>query len=245
MTSTRSVLIEGLPGIGNVGKVVVDFLVEKTGAQPVAQFLSQTLPNSVFINEDNLVELPKILLYHSRFKGTDYLFLTGDVQPTDEVSSYQFCELLIKKAKEWNVKKMITLGGIGLQEAPQEPLVYSTGNDETFIADFVSAGTNPNVYGIVGPIIGVTGLLLGLAQQQKIPAVALLAETLGHPMYLGLRGAKSVLQILKETLALDFNLEDLDEEILNMEAEEDMAKPNPKIDAINRLKRYRDTNYIG
>jgi proteasome assembly chaperone (PAC2) family protein len=240
----EAILIEGLPGIGNVGKVVADFLIEHAKAKKIASFFSQTLPNSVFVGEDNLVELPKIELYHASIKGQDYLFLTGDVQPSDEMASYVFTEELLKRAKkDWMVKAIITLGGIGLQEAPQEPQVYCTGNDKKYLATFTKHGANNELYGVVGPIIGVTGLLLGLSKEERIPAVALLAETLGHPMYLGLRGAKATLKLLKHVYSFPYPLDEIDEEIDALESEnEEERRHHPKL---GRLKHYRDTNYIG
>ncbi|MEK6853823.1 MAG: PAC2 family protein, partial [Nanoarchaeota archaeon] len=54
---SRAVLIAGLPGIGNVGKVAVDFMIEELGAEKLYEFFSFNLPHSVFVTEENLVEL--------------------------------------------------------------------------------------------------------------------------------------------------------------------------------------------
>ena len=77
------VLIEGLPGIGNVGKVAVDFIIEEVGAEKMCEIFSYKLPHSVFVNDANLVELPSISLYSKRIKKKDFIFLAGDVQPID------------------------------------------------------------------------------------------------------------------------------------------------------------------
>ena len=84
--------IEGLPGIGNVGKIAVDFLIEEFKAKKVCSFFSYKFPHSVFVNEDNLIEMPKIELYYKKFNGKkrDLLLLTGDIQPIDEESCYTF-----------------------------------------------------------------------------------------------------------------------------------------------------------
>lgn len=242
------IFIEGLPGIGNVGKVVADFLIEHAEAKHIASFFSYSLPNSVFVNEDNLVELPKIEVYHTKIKEQDYLFMTGDVQPSDEMASYTFCEAILEQAKNsWAVKNIITLGGIGLQEEPEVPAVYCTGNNQELIKRFTDKEAKSDVYGMVGPIIGVSGLLLGLAVKEDIAAVTLLAETFGHPMHLGLRGAKSTLELLMKTCKFSYTLDDLDAEIIEQESEDDETtmRQHTKIDTINKLKRYKDTNYIG
>lgn len=237
------IFIEGLPGIGNVGKVVVDYLIEKSDAKLVANFSSPTLPNSVFVTEENLVQMPQISVYHKKEGKQDILFMTGDVQPSEEVSSYKFCEKVIEYIEGLKCKNVITMGGIGLQEEPQKPKVFVTGNDKKFVTSFKKSGADPNVYGVVGPIIGVSGLLLGLTHK-KIPAAALLAETFGHPMYLGLKGAREILILLNKAFKLDYSLDDIDDEIKELEEQNGQAK-NPKLDNINRLKKRSDMNYIG
>src|SRR3989338_9172477 len=80
------ILIEGLPGIGNVGNVAVDFLIDELKAKKLYEITSHTFTHSVFVNEDNLVELPMIDIYYRKFNGkkNDLILLGGDVQPTDE-----------------------------------------------------------------------------------------------------------------------------------------------------------------
>src|SRR3989344_6049318 len=104
------VLVEGLPGIGNVGKVAVDLMVDNLKAKKYCDFFSYTLPHSVFVNEKNLVELPKISLYYKRLKKQDILILAGDMQPVDEVSSYEFCDAMLDVCQEFDCKEIVTLG---------------------------------------------------------------------------------------------------------------------------------------
>ena len=73
--------------------------------------------------------------------------------------------------KGYNVKEIITLGGIGLPDIPKKPKVYYTGNSSSIIKKYENKLLNNNLYGVVGPIVGVTGLFLGLAEKQKIDAV--------------------------------------------------------------------------
>src|SRR3989338_11402092 len=96
------ILIEGLPGIGNVGKVAVDFMIESLSADRIIEIQSNSFPNSVFVNEENLIDLPKIELYHKKIKGKDFLFLAGDVQPFDESSCYEFCEEVLNVFEKFN-----------------------------------------------------------------------------------------------------------------------------------------------
>lgn len=214
------VFIEGLPGIGNVGKVAVDFLIDEIKAVKLYEITSHTFPHSVFVNEDNLVELPIVEVFYKKLGGKlDLLLLGGDVQPIDEVSSYEFSEKILDIAQKFHVKEIVTLGGIGLADIPKKPKVYCTGNTKKIIERYRHNLVSNNLYGVVGPIVGVSGLLLGLASRRNIEAIAFLAETYGHPMYLGIKGAKEILKVLNDKLSLKIDVNKLDREIKDIESE--------------------------
>lgn len=245
------ILIEGLPGIGNVGKVAVDFMIDDLRAKKLCEFESYAYPHSVFVNERNLIELPIIEIYYKQFKNkkNDLMFLSGDVQPIDEISCYQFSEKVIDLFQEYGGKEVITLGGIAIKEAPKKPQVYCTGNNLKAIKSYAKGvQVNRNLYGAIGPIIGVSGLLLGLAKKRNIPAITLLAETYAHPMYLGVNGAREILSILNKKLGITVNIKALEREI--KELEEELIKEMTDSKRPARLKRIRsklggDISYIG
>ncbi len=244
------ILIEGLPGIGNVGKVVIDFLVDEVKAKKLYEISSYTLPHSVFINEKNLVELPKIEIYLKKTPSRDFLFLAGDVQPSDEVSCYEFSNDIIELCKKHKCKDIITLGGIGLMEIPKKPKIFCTGNTKKALEKYKEKEINTNLYGVVGPIVGVSGLLLGMADK-NVDAIALLAETYGHPMYLGVKGAKEILTFLNKKFKFGIDIDKLDKEIKDIEEEmikrtEELSKVSQKT-AVDKLKKKMgtDINYIG
>ena len=216
-TLKNPILIEGLPGIGNVGKIAMDFLVENVQAKKIISIYSYYFPHSVFINEKNLIDIPILGIYHATLKKQDFLFLAGDVQPIDEPSCYEFCEIVMDILTEYKGKEVITLGGIGLQKIPKKPKVFVTGTNKAYIKTFSHA--SDKIYGVVGPIIGVTGVLLGVAQQRKVPAAALLAQTFAHPAYLGIKGAKETLHVLNTKFQMKLDLGKLSEEIDEIEKE--------------------------
>ena len=208
------VMIEGLPGIGNVGKIVVDLLIENLPSKKIAEFFSYELPHTVFVQETNLVALPKLELHHARVGKKDFLFVSGDVQPMTEQSSYQFCDLLLDIFGQWGGKEIITLGGIGLPELPTNPRLFLTGTNAKDVEAF-SKGypLHKNIYGVVGPIIGVSGILTGLAGKRGVKNYCILAETLGHQLHLGLVGARKILAVLSQKYGLKIELSKLDKEI--------------------------------
>jgi uncharacterized protein len=211
------VLIEGLPGIGNVGKIAIDFLIENIKAKKIIEISSHYFPHSVFINEKNMIDLPIVSIYHKKVGKRDILFLVGDVQPIDEPSCYEFSHTILDIVASYSGKEIITLGGIGLQKIPKKPKIYITGTDKKYIKEFPY--TDNKIYGVVGPIIGVTGILIGSAKQRGWPAVALLAQTFAHPAYLDIKGAKEMLKVLNKKYNFKINLTKLSDEIDEIEKE--------------------------
>ena len=222
-TLNNPVLIEGLPGIGNVGKIAVDFLVEELKAKRLYSFFSYRFPHSVFVNEKNLVEMPKLELYYKQFgkgsKKKDLLFLVGDIQPIDEESCYAFCDEVLKIAQHFKCNHLVTTGGIGLQHVPDTPKVYCAGNNQILLQEYTKKGMSveKEIFGVVGPIIGVSGILLALGKKKGIKGVALLAETFGNPLYLGIKGAKEIVQVLEKKFNLGVNLKKISKDILEVE----------------------------
>ncbi len=243
----KPVLIEGMPGIGNVGKIAADLIVEQLKAEKMLSFFSYCLPNSVFVKEDSMIELPKIEMLYKKKGKTDFLFLVGDVQPMREEDSYRFAEAVLDAALKHSCSEIITLGGIGLQELPKKPRVFCTGNDKKFVQEFVKLGANDKLYGVVGPIMGISGLLLGLSKEKGIRAASLLAETYGHPMHIGLREAKELMAILEKKYKLGLDMAKVEKDIKKLENE---IKPIAKQQGMLEQKKLSDSaredaSYIG
>lgn len=240
----KGIFIAGLPGIGNVGKIVSDFLIDELKAEKICEFFSYHMPNSVFINDKNLIEIPKIELYLAKKGNNRFLILSGDTQPIDEIGCFSFCENILDILQENKAKEIITLGGIGLQDIPNSPKVYCTGNDKRLVLQYCK-GTqmNDKVFGIVGPVIGVSGVLVGLAEKRKIKAVSILAETFGHPMFLGLKGAREILKVLDIKFALKLDLKNLDKEIKMIEGKMKITEDIGK--TVSKKKEKGDVSYIG
>ena len=168
------ILVEGLPGIGNVGKIAVDFLIDEIKAQKLYSFFSHRFPHSVFVNEQNLVEMPKLEMYYKKFNGggkrRDLIFLTGDIQPIDEESCYSFCEEVLKILKHFQCSEMVTTGGIGLRTIPERPRVFCTANNAVLLKEYTAKelAVEKQIFGVVGPVVGVSGVLLGLGKKRGI-----------------------------------------------------------------------------
>jgi len=230
------ILIEGLPGVGNVGKIVVEYLIESLNAKKVFEFTSNEMPHYVFVNEENIVELPKIEIYATKIKGKSIFLLSGDIQPISETSCYSFCNKILDTLQKNKGKEIITLGGVALDDEPKNPKVYFTANSKKTLTKY----NNKNLNTFMGPIMGVTGILNGLAAKRKINAVTLLAETAKEPNHIGFKGAKKILKILNENLDLNMDILDLKNEFNEMKTSK--VYPTKKKTTENKEENF---NYIG
>lgn len=238
----KPILIEGLPGMGNVGKITVDFMIESLKAEKVYEISSDGFPNFVLVNEKGLVELPMVEVYYKKIRGKDFFLVAGDVQPIDEKSSYEFCDKLLDIFQSLKGREVITLGGIGLDEPPKAPKVYCSGTDKKLISSFKLGGVK-SAEGVVGPIIGVSGLLVGLAKRRGLKGVVLLVETLGFPNYLGIKEARELLKVLNNHFNLGLNMKNLNDEIKIIE--KDIREKLTKIVHREENKLKKDVSYIG
>ncbi len=250
------IFIEGLPGIGNVGKIAVDFLVDELKAKKLYSLFSYSFPHSVFVGHDDLVSMPKIEIYYKKFASSsgkrDILILVGDIQPVDEVGCYTFTEEVLKIVKQFGCTEIIATGGIGLQELPGKPNVYCTANDVDLFKEYTkkSLKVEKEIYGVVGPIIGVSGTLLGLGKKRGVPGVALLAETFSNQMYLGIKGAKEILRVIEKKFGYGLDIKKMTQEIVDLEKEvlaktKEWASEMNSVSQAGAKAKNKEISYIG
>ncbi len=243
---SKPIFIEGLPGIGNVGKVAIDFLIDQKKLKPFITFTSPDLPHAVFIQHRDFVDLPCMNLYHFKVKKQDFIFLAGDVQPLTERSCYQFCAELLEFLKKLEVQHILTLGGIGLADVPAKAGIYLATNNQKLMKQYKKAwNINHKTQGTVDTIVGVTGLLVGLAKQYQIPALAVLVETYGHPQYIGVKEARVLLDKLQKTFRFGLSLDEMDQHIDVIEKEVSKRVKSLKQLTADKERLKEHITYIG
>ncbi|MBR9680027.1 MAG: proteasome assembly chaperone family protein [Candidatus Altiarchaeota archaeon] len=205
------ILIEGLPGIGNVGKMAVEYLIEKLNAKKFAEMYSDHFPYHVFINDDSTIQLPKNEFYYVKSKKHDLVLLTGDFQSMVPQGHYEISESILDFVKKLEVKRMITIGGFGVEGIPSKPKVIGAATDTDIISEFKTLGVLFEPGDRVGMIVGASGLLLGLGKRRGMSGVCLMGETFARPMFTDARASKAVLSILKSYLGIELDMADMDE----------------------------------
>ena len=105
------VLIEGLPGVGHVGKLAAEHLLEEFDAELVRRIHSEHFPPQVTV-EEGRTQLASAEVYAIRDAERDLLVLTGDHQAGDGPGHYRLTETILDAAASFDVDRVYALGGI-------------------------------------------------------------------------------------------------------------------------------------
>jgi len=208
------ILIEGLPGLGLVGRIVIRYLVRQLKAEKFASLYSPHFPYFVLVSKKGNVRLVSGTFYCWRNEGgkKSLILFTGDSQAQTIEGQYEISDRLLDFAKQHNVKLIVTIGGYRM-EAKDKPKVVVAATNQELLTTTLNAGAI--ISPTRSPIVGTAGLILGMAHFKGLEAICLLGETRGYlpdP-----KSAKSVLEVLCGMLRIDFDLDGLDEEIAKAE----------------------------
>jgi uncharacterized protein (TIGR00162 family) len=209
------IMIEGLPGLGLVGKIAARYLIKQLKAQKFAYLYSPHFPYFVLVSKKGSVRLLRGTFYFwKNEKGeNDLIIFTGDSQAQTIEGQYEISNKILDFAQQHGVKLVITIGGYRV-EAKDKPKVIAAATSQSLLNRALQADAVISPMG--SPIVGTAGLILGLAPFRKIDAICLLGETRGYlpdP-----KAAKSVLEVLRKILNINVELSGLDEEIAKAES---------------------------
>ena len=171
------ILVSGLPGLGNVGKLVAHLLIEFSGAELFAELYSPSFPDIVLIDEDGVCRPPRYEFYASKM-GRDLIILTGDTQPSleDIPAHYEVCSEVLDFVASLGCRFVMTIGGAPTSRPIRE--IYVAATSQKVAVEYMEKGAV--IYGN-GKIMGASGLLLGLAKNRGMEGVCLLGSTIGVP----------------------------------------------------------------
>lgn len=211
------ILVEGLPGVGHVGKLVADHLVEELKAEKIIEIFSPHFPPQVMVQEDGTIKQVRneIYAFHGQNSQPDLLLVVGDYQSATNEGHYELAGIFLDIAQEFGVKRIYALGGYGTGQFVDKPTVLGAANNVALVEemkqyDVVFQENEPG-----GGIIGVSGLLLGLGGLRGIDSVCLMGVTSGY--LVDPKSAQEVLRILCKALNIEVDTQALQERAKEME----------------------------
>jgi uncharacterized protein (TIGR00162 family) len=242
------VLVEGLPGIGQVGKLVADHLVAELKAEKVMEIYSPHFPPQVIVQPDGSVRLFKNEVYawrrpNGKARGPgDLLIIAGDQQSTTNVGYYRLASAFVEIAAQFGVKRIYTIGGYGVGKLNSKPAVVGAVSDPRLVEEMRRVGVEFRQRELGSGIVGASGLVLGLAARRSIEAACLLGVTSGYMA--DPRSAQAVLRVLSQVLDLQIDFRALDARAKEVEGLLSRLKEMERGEG-GDLPREEELRYIG
>ena len=171
-------LLEAVPGVGNVGKIVVDSLVDKHPSRTIGWILHPDFPPHSTLDGNGFVSPPRININSILLPdGRTIITVGGPLQPMTAAGQYEVSEAILEMASESGTPQLLVLAGLAAGTDDREIHVICAdaevrknleANDIPVSKEHPKAG-----------MIGIAGLLISLSPLYGVPAIGLVAETIG------------------------------------------------------------------
>jgi len=224
------VAIMGLPGIGNVGRIAVEALIEALNAPSLLEFYSDDFPARVVVR-DGISEFPKssIHLYKSApDEPHDLLLLTADHQPASGKGVFDYADYVAGFFNDIGINEIFALAAYEQSYSeffnvyPAPPRVFVSASSQRLLDKITTLD------GIVttreGVISGANGFIPSwAAKRYGLEGACFLGETMGV-IKADYRASREIMQKLAFLLGIKSNLDLLDEQVLRVNDFIDWAK---------------------
>lgn len=236
------ILIEGLPGVGNVGKLAAEHLIDELKAEKFAEIYSKHFPPQVFVGDDGVVRQVKNEAYYLKVNTVknDLILIVGDYQGLTPEGQYELADAFLDLAEKFKVKQIFTLGGYGLGRLVDKPRVLGAATDKELVKEMKKLGV---VFPKGEPgsgIIGASGLLLGLGVLRGMKGVCLMGETSGY--FVDPKSAQAVLEVLSKILGAKIDLSKLERRAIQIDK---IASQLKEMERRITESEVTDLSYIG
>jgi len=208
------VLIEGLPGVGHVGKLAIEHLLEEFESGLVRRVYSEHFPPQVTV-EEGRSKLACVEFYAVEVGGRDVLVLSGDHQAGDGIGHYRLTDRVLDVAEGFGVERAFALGGVPTGELIEEYAVLGAATTDELVDELENCGVEFREDEPAGGVFGISGLLLGLGERRGLAVGCLMGETSGY--LVDPRSARAVLEVLQDLLDFDIDYASLEERAEEME----------------------------
>jgi proteasome assembly chaperone (PAC2) family protein len=233
----RPILIASWPGIGNIGTIAVNYLVQMTEAREFAEIEPWDFfePQKVVIEGGLLkdLEFPGSKFYFHRAEGRDLILFVGEQQPTEAGTPFprgkktlEMAGLVVDVARKFDCRRAyVPAAAVAPVHHSAKPRVWAVPNSEDLVSEVRSFENTVLMSDIghrggQGAISGLNGLLLGVAGKRGLDAVCVMGEI---PFYLqGMpmaypKASRSVLEVLVAALGIQLDFTNLDKMISQVE----------------------------
>ena len=226
VASKNPVVIEGFPGIGLVGTIATQHLIEQMGMKQIGIVASRDYFPPVVVTQGGIVNSP-VRIYEQ--VDREVVAIISDI-PIHPNASNEVGEALIEWAISINAREIISIAG--LMTMGDEHKVYAVATSVPLLGRLKDKVEVLQT----GAISGVSGSILNSCILRKIDAICLMGETYGpNP---DPRAAGEVIKVLNSMFGWNVAVEKLIEQAEQIEFELQRLAEQVKTTAIEPRKEY-------
>ena len=173
----HKLMIVAVPGVGNVGKLVIDTLNEQHESSMIARIIHPDLPPHSILEGGLLV--PPHLSIHSvpLDNGDAVITITGNGQPMTPRGQHEMAEAILQLAENSKTPLVIVLAGLSAK--PGEEHIHLTCSSKDVQNSLNERGISVSTEQPSGGMLGLAGLLVSLSPFHGVSSAAYSAETIG------------------------------------------------------------------
>jgi proteasome assembly chaperone (PAC2) family protein len=198
--------------------------------------------------KNSKIFLIKNEIFHLSYKGKDFVFLAGPVQPALDMKvgsaqeHYEFAETLVNFFKASGVTEIVTLAGlnVGDKRINEKPGVVVAASDDSLLTEWKKIGAKEDKK--EGLISGAAGLIVGLGQLHGVKGACLMGETNAQLIYGDQGSAKSVVDLICKKFGFKVNMKSIEKDSKQIEkAFKDLTQ---QLDASEEEKPDNNLSYV-
>lgn len=202
----HSMVLEAVPGVGNVGKILADGLIEKHPSRTIGWILHPDFPPHATMSDEGLIGPPRLdILDVILPNGESVCIVTGVMQPMTAPGQFEVAESILRLARDSEASRLLVLAGLAAE--PECRAIYAVCSDKGFRKDLEKGDIDVSRSQPEGGMIGVAGMVLSLSVTLGVPALGVIAETVGasSDVLAADRMAKWIEQAFEVPLDLDLD----------------------------------------
>ena len=194
----HDLIVAAVPGVGNVGKLVVDTLNQEQNATLIARIIHPDLPPHSVL-EDGLLVPPHLSIHSVKLSDAKTVVtISGNGQPMTPRGQHETAEAILALANEYSTPFAVVLAGLSAN--PGDEQIHLTSPSLDVKTTLEQRGIVVSTEQPSGGMLGLAGLLVSLAPFHQVKAAAYCAETVGTSVDV------VTADRLAQRLSLDFEL---------------------------------------
>ena len=162
----RPTIIEGFPGVGYVGTITVEYMINHLDAKPIGLIFDENIPPVAMLYKDQTRRLMEI--YYAKKENIVFIHAITGIKGME----WDVADTILELAKTLNAKEIISLEGVVSPIDDQLSRVFVRSNDPKAEKEFIKMGIEKLENGAV---TGVTGALM--LKSEHVNSTFLFAET--------------------------------------------------------------------